>query len=67
MVISWLFNSLVPDLHDSVAYADIAQGMWADLEERFYQGNAPRVHKLKHDLALMRQDFLSVATYYTKV
>ena len=60
MVISWLFNSLVPDLHDSVAYADIAQGMWADLEERFYQGNAPRVHKLKHDLALMRQDRLSI-------
>uniref|UniRef100_A0A2N9EIP0 Reverse transcriptase Ty1/copia-type domain-containing protein n=1 Tax=Fagus sylvatica TaxID=28930 RepID=A0A2N9EIP0_FAGSY len=67
MVISWLFNSLVPDLHDSVAYADTAQEMWADLEERFCQGNAPRVHELKRDLALMRQDRLSVAAYYTKM
>ncbi|GMY33331.1 UBN2_3 domain-containing protein [Fagus crenata] len=67
MVISWLFNSLVPDLHDNVAYADTAQEMWADLEERFCQGNAPRVHELKRDLALMRQDRLSIAAYYTKM
>ncbi len=33
MVISWLFNSLVPNLYDNVAYADTAQEMWADLEE----------------------------------
>ena len=51
MVISWLFNAITKDLHDSVAYADTAHEIWMDLEERFLQDNAPRVHQLKHDLS----------------
>jgi predicted YcjX-like family ATPase len=47
MVISWLFNALHKDLHDSVAYMDTASELWTDLEDRFSQGNAPRVHQLK--------------------
>ena len=37
MVISWIFNALVLELHDSVAYVDIAWEMWKDLQERFSQ------------------------------
>nr|CAD1842112.1 unnamed protein product [Ananas comosus var. bracteatus] len=67
MVISWIFNALSRDLHDSVAYADTAREIWVDLEERFSQGNAPRVHQLKRDLSLLNQGNLSVAAYYTKL
>uniref|UniRef100_A0A2N9GLS4 Retrotransposon Copia-like N-terminal domain-containing protein n=1 Tax=Fagus sylvatica TaxID=28930 RepID=A0A2N9GLS4_FAGSY len=56
MVISWLINSLTRDLHESVAYADTAREIWIDLEERFSQGNAPRIHELKRDLSLLLQE-----------
>ncbi|KAK5838869.1 hypothetical protein PVK06_007615 [Gossypium arboreum] len=47
MVLSWIFNSLHPILHDSVAFFVTAQELWPDLEERFSQCNAPCVHQLK--------------------
>ncbi|KAJ0010119.1 hypothetical protein Pint_33527 [Pistacia integerrima] len=57
MVISWIFNSLHPTLHNSVACFITAQEIWKDLEERFSQGNAPRIY----------QQGMSVSTYYTKL
>lgn len=66
MVISWIVNALSRGLHESVAYAETAREIWVDLEERFSQGNAPRVHQLKRELSLLLQGNLSVVTYYTK-
>ncbi|EOY10542.1 Cysteine-rich RLK (RECEPTOR-like protein kinase) 8 [Theobroma cacao] len=60
MVISWIFNSLHPSLHDNVAYLDTAREMWIDLEECFPQGNAPRVHQLKMDIVNTQHKDLSV-------
>lgn len=37
-----LFDSLSPDLHESVVYVDTTREMWVVLEEYFLQGNAPR-------------------------
>uniref|UniRef100_A0A6V7QVB5 Retrotransposon Copia-like N-terminal domain-containing protein n=1 Tax=Ananas comosus var. bracteatus TaxID=296719 RepID=A0A6V7QVB5_ANACO len=67
MVIAWIFNSLDKSLQGSVAYAEDAKDMWDDLKDRFSQGNAPRVFQLKTELSLLRQDGLSVASYYTKL
>nr|CAD1820262.1 unnamed protein product [Ananas comosus var. bracteatus] len=52
-----------PDVH---AW-EKSREMWIDLEERFSQGNAPRVHQIKRDLSLLQQDGLSIATYFTKM
>ena len=35
MVISWLLNSIHPDIASSVIYAETAAEIWADLQERF--------------------------------
>ncbi|GAV90932.1 UBN2_3 domain-containing protein, partial [Cephalotus follicularis] len=67
MVISWIFNSLSRELHDSVAYADNAHDIWIVLEERFPQGNALRVQELKRDLATLTQQTKSVSFYYTNL
>lgn len=67
MVISWLFNSLAKELHDSVAYIETAREMWVNLEERFSQGNAPRVHQLKQALCLLEQKNKPVATYFMQM
>ena len=67
MVISWIFNALVPKLHDSVAYVDTIWEMWKDLQERFSQGNVPRIHELKMEIWLAQQKDLTVAACYTKL
>jgi Reverse transcriptase (RNA-dependent DNA polymerase)/gag-polypeptide of LTR copia-type/Integrase core domain/GAG-pre-integrase domain/Retrotransposon gag protein len=67
MVISWIFNSLHKELHDSVAYIETAFELWTDLEDRFSQGNAPRVHQLKREIALAQQGLLSVPAFFTKL
>ncbi|XP_031273305.1 uncharacterized protein LOC116131766 [Pistacia vera] len=67
MVISWIINSLIPKLHDSVAYLHNAHELWKDLEERFSQGNAPRVHELRRELALTKQGDQSVSSYFTQL
>ncbi|XP_022853221.1 uncharacterized protein LOC111374725 [Olea europaea var. sylvestris] len=67
MVISWIFNTLHPTLHDSVAYFVTAHEMWNDLEERFSQGNAPRIHQLKTEMVNTLQQGLTISAYYTKL
>ena len=37
MVIFWIINALTLELHDSVAYMDLAYEMWGELQERFSQ------------------------------
>jgi len=35
MVISWIFNALASEFHDSVTYVDSAYKMWGELQEHF--------------------------------
>ncbi|KAK6918100.1 Retrotransposon gag domain [Dillenia turbinata] len=62
-VLSWIFNSLYSSLQESVAFFTTAQEMWKDLEERFSQGNAHRIHQLINTL----QQRMTVSVYYTKL
>lgn len=41
MVISWIVNTLEPELKSSVAYATTTTETWNDLNERFNQGVIP--------------------------
>jgi len=67
MVTAWLYNVIDKSLHGSVAYANTARTIWIDLEERYSQPNAIRVHQLKRELSLVEQDKLSVTEYFTKL
>jgi hypothetical protein len=67
MVISWIFNALTSELHDSVAYVDSTYEMWGELQERFSQGNVPRIHELKKEICLAQQKDLTIAVSYTKL
>ncbi|XP_073109478.1 uncharacterized protein [Elaeis guineensis] len=67
MIIAWLLNSLEKDLQGSVAYADDAKTTWDDLKEHFSQENASRVHQLKRDISLFRQERQPIAVYHTKL
>jgi len=67
MVHSWIINTLNPEISDSVIYYSTAYEVWEDLHERFSQSNAPRIFEIQRDIACLRQEQLSVSTYYTKL
>jgi len=47
MVLSWIFNSLAPDIVDSVIFYDIAHEVWEDLQNRFSQSGTPRIFQIQ--------------------
>jgi len=67
MVHSWIINTVIPEISDSVIYYSTAQEVWEDLHDRFSQSNAPRIFKIQRDIACLRQDQLSISAYYTKL
>jgi hypothetical protein len=56
MVLSWILNSIDKSLINNVIYYNNPREIWINLEERFSQGNNPRIFKLKRDI--------SIAAYY---
>ncbi|XP_019051438.1 PREDICTED: uncharacterized protein LOC109113943 [Nelumbo nucifera] len=67
MVIVWIFNSLAKEVYNSVAFVNTATEIWKEFQDRFSQGNIPRIYELKRNLALLRQDDLTVSAYFTKL
>ncbi|XP_012844832.1 PREDICTED: uncharacterized protein LOC105964867 [Erythranthe guttata] len=67
MILSWILNSLEPDITDSVIYSTTSHEIWQDLEERFSQSNAPRIFQLQREMAYLQQNQMSVSAYYTKL
>ncbi|KAJ1383148.1 gag-polypeptide of LTR copia-type [Sesbania bispinosa] len=67
MVIAWIINSTDATLHGSISHTTTARDVWIDLEGRFAQTNAPRVHQLWRALNLIQQESnMSVTEYYNK-
>ncbi|XP_061957900.1 uncharacterized protein LOC133679348 [Populus nigra] len=67
IVHSWIINTVIPEISDSVIYYSTAQEVWEDLHDRFSQSNAPRIFEIQRDIACLRQDQLSISAYYTKL
>lgn len=66
MVISWLLNSVSPDIRNSVVYMSSGCVIWKDLETRYAQSNLPRLFSLRKDLSQLHQGTMTIASYYTK-
>ncbi|KAB5519408.1 hypothetical protein DKX38_023727 [Salix brachista] len=67
MVLSWILNSVQPEIADSVIYSTTAHEIWEDLKERFSQSNAPRIFQLHREITSLTQGHMSVACYFTKI
>lgn len=67
MVISWLQNAISPSLQSSVLFVNIAQEIWLDLQECFFEQNGPRIYHLKKALAALFQEHNFVSIYYSKL
>ncbi|XP_060974069.1 uncharacterized protein LOC133039240 [Cannabis sativa] len=67
MVMCWLINSVSPEIAQSIMYFDLATDMWHDLQERFNEGNGPRIFQLQTQLTRLQQGDQSVTSYFTKL
>ncbi|PKI60765.1 hypothetical protein CRG98_018848 [Punica granatum] len=67
LVISWIFNTLDPELQSSVACATVAQTLWEDMRERYSQGNETRVYQLKAEIESLKQEGMLVSRYYSQL
>ena len=65
-ILSWLTNSLSPDLKASVMYINSAKDLWIDFKDRLSQENTPRLFELQKEISHLVQDSLSVSSYFTK-
>ena len=54
MVHSWIINTLIPEISDSVIYYSTAHEVWEDLHDRFSQSNAPRIFEIQRDIVYLR-------------
>ena len=47
MVITWILNSVVPEIRSSLVYTPLVVDVWNDVQMRFTQSNGPRIFELK--------------------
>ncbi|CAH9119657.1 unnamed protein product [Cuscuta europaea] len=67
MVHSWILNSCTKEVAQCILYEDTAAQMWSTLNERFSQGNLPRVFDLQNQIYSTVQGNMSVKDYYNKL
>ena len=65
-ILSWLTNSLSPDLKASVIYINSAKDLWIDLKNKLSQDNTPRLFKLQKEISHLVQGSMSMSSYFTK-
>ncbi|XP_042056166.1 uncharacterized protein LOC121800724 [Salvia splendens] len=67
MVISWLRNSVSPQICSSVMYLDDAYAIWFDMKKRFSTGDSARIYLLRQQLMSLSQGSSDVNTYFTNL
>lgn len=54
MVLSWILNSIHPDIAGSVIYVEIVARVYNDLEEIFSQRNGSRIYQIHQEIIEQR-------------
>ena len=68
MLVSWLMNTIDPEVKSMLSNYDNAKHLWDDLHERFCIVNGHRIHQLKSQINKCEQTkTMSVAIYFGKL
>jgi hypothetical protein len=67
LVLSWLINSVVPTISQSLVYTDVASQALSDLKARFSRTDRVRVSTLQRDIYALLQDSSYVTEFFTKL
>ncbi|KAL3717001.1 hypothetical protein ACJRO7_008561 [Eucalyptus globulus] len=67
MILSWILNSIHPDLVPTVLYAESIVDVWANLRECFSPSNGPRIFHLEQKICTLAQCDDVVTKYYNNL
>ena len=67
IVTSWILNSLVKEITDSVEYVNDSTELWSELEDRYDQTNEAKIYQIQRKINDLSQGTLDVTTYYTRM
>ncbi|XP_009780372.1 uncharacterized protein [Nicotiana sylvestris] len=67
MVTSWILNSLLKDIPDSVKYVNNFVELWKELEDRYDQTNGAKLYQIQKEINDLSQGVLDITDYYTKM
>ncbi|XP_009798195.1 uncharacterized protein LOC107817595 [Nicotiana tabacum] len=64
MVMSWLWNSMIPEISDTVMFLSTAKEIWEAIQQTYSKVNdAARIYELKTKVTSMKQGARSVTEY----
>lgn len=67
MIISWIMNTLSPEIGDSMSYVMEASLIWKELEDRFSSIDGHRIYQLLKEMHSLEQENKSVEIYFHKL
>lgn len=67
MIIGWIRTSIDPKIRSTVTFVPEASTLWDSLEKRFSVQNGVRIHTLRDEIAMCRQDGQSVLEYFGRL
>ncbi|PNY00962.1 hypothetical protein L195_g024249 [Trifolium pratense] len=67
MLLSWLNNSVDPEISQSILWLDSASKIWQELKEIFYQSDVFCISDLQEEISSLKQGDNKISTYYTSL
>ncbi|KAK5832583.1 hypothetical protein PVK06_016385 [Gossypium arboreum] len=67
LVLSWIINTVIPDLSVGVVFASSVALVWGDLKERFNKIDGARIFYLHREIATASQGDSSIAAYFNRL
>ncbi|KAK6149071.1 hypothetical protein DH2020_016596 [Rehmannia glutinosa] len=67
MLVSWIRNTIEPELRSTISHIENAKDLWEDIRERFSVANGPRIQQIKTELSECKQRGMSIVAYYGKL
>lgn len=67
MVTLWILNTVDPKVRKTLANKEDPVELWKEIKDRFSEGNGPRIHEIKTELAFCRQGTMSVINYFGRL
>ncbi|XP_074282667.1 uncharacterized protein LOC141607206 [Silene latifolia] len=66
-VLSWILNSVSPEISKSILFSSTARVAWVELEERFGQSNGAQLYGVQKKLNDFSQGNDNIGSYFTKL
>ncbi|GKA00948.1 uncharacterized mitochondrial protein-like protein [Tanacetum coccineum] len=67
MIISWILNTIVEQISNSLNFLNTASGLWNELQEHYSQLDGHRIYQITNDLVQLKQKNSEIEIYYHKL